>query len=72
MRQYLRGSDGKTGNVVLVGHDSKVGEILEFLSLGVSDEIGLGVLMEGVCGHLVVFVVDLNRYRWVAPAACCS
>ena len=79
IRQCLHCTDSKAGNAVprplgdLV-HGTEVGDVLHFdyLSLGESDAIDMGGLVDGGYKHVLVLMDDVSRFVWLEEAVSCS
>ena len=79
IRQCLHCTDSKAGNAVprplgdLV-HGTKVDDVLHFdyLSLGESDAIDMGGLVDGGYKHVLVLMDDVSRFVWLEEAVSCS
>ena len=79
IRQCLHCTDSKAGNAVprplgdLV-HGTEVGDVLHFdyLSLGESDAIDMGGLVDGGFKHVLVLMDDVSRFVWLEEAESCS
>ena len=79
IRQCLHCTDSKAGNAVprplgdLV-HGTEVGDVLHFdyLSLGESDAIDMGGLVDGGYRHVLVLMDDVSRFVWLEEAVSCS
>ena len=54
--------------------DTEVGGVLHFdyLSLGESDAIGTGGLVDGGYKHVLVLMDDVSRFAWLEEALSCS
>ena len=79
VRQCLNCADSRAGNAVTrpladVVHGTDVGDVLHFdyLSLGESDAIDVGGLVEGGYKHVLVLMDDVSRFVWLEAAASCS
>ena len=55
-------------------HGTEVGDVLHFdyLSLGESDAIDMGGLVDGGYKHVLVLMDDLSRFVWLEEAVSCS
>ena len=79
IRQCLHCTDSKAGNAVprplgdLV-HGTEVGDVLHFdyLSLGESDAIDMGGLVDEGYQHVLVLMDDVSRFVWLEEAVSCS
>ena len=79
IRQCLHCTGSKAGNAVprplgdLV-HGTEVGDVLHFdyLSLGESDAIDMGGLVDGGYKHVLVLMDDVSRSVWLEEAVSCS
>ena len=79
IRQCLHCTDSKAGNAMprplgdLV-HGTEVGDVLHFdnLSLGESDAIDMGDLVDGGYKHVLVLIDDVGRFVWLEEAVSCS
>ena len=79
IRQCLHCTDSKAGNALprplgdLV-HGTEVGDVLHFdyLSLGESDAIDMGGLIDGGYKHVLVLMDDVSRFVWLEEAVSCS
>ncbi|CAN0217617.1 unnamed protein product [Ascophyllum nodosum] len=77
--QCLHCTDSKVGNAVprplgdLV-HGTEVGDVLHFdsLSLGESDAIDMGGLVDGGYKHVLVLMDDVSSFIWLEKAVSCS
>ena len=79
VRQCLNCADSRAGNAVTrpladLVHGTDVGDVLHFdyLSLGESDAIDVGGLVEGGYKHVLVLMDDVSRFVWLEAAASCS
>ena len=79
IRRCLHCTDSKAGNVMprplgdLV-HGTEVGDVLHFdyLSLGESDAIDMGGLVDGGYKHVLILIDDASRFVWLEEAMSCS
>ena len=80
VRQCLHCTESKAGNAMprplgdLV-HGTEVADVLHFdyhLSLGESDAIDMGGLVDGGYKHVLVLMDDVSRFVWLEEAVSCS
>ena len=80
VRQCLHCTESKAGNAMprplgdLV-HGTEVADVLHFdyhLSLGESDAIEMGGLVDGGYKHVLVLMDDVSRFVWLEEAVSCS
>ena len=79
VRQCLHCIDSKAGITISrplgdLVHDTEVGEVLHFdyLSLGESDAIDMGGLVDGGYMHVLVMIDDVSRFVYPEEAMSCS
>jgi hypothetical protein len=77
VRQYLHCTNSKVGNAIprplghLV-HGTEMGDVLHYLSLGESDAIDTGGLVDGRYKNVSVLMDDVSQFVWLEEAVSCS